>query len=160
MSISTPPEIPGPGTGLRWRAITAEDVDGWLGLIRRIAAADKPGYVNQREDLEHVLEASSDDPARDTLLGLDRDGVPRAYGYLVRTEGSDKIHGAGEWTRSGAAAASALPCCAGSSSAPGSGCWKPAMRRASCGSWRRRTTSPMWRCSTPPTRQWCVTSPR
>lgn len=105
MSISTPPEIPGPATGLRWRAITAEDVDAWLELVRRIASVDKPGFIQQRADLEHVLEASADTPARDTLLGLDRDGVPRAYGYLVRTEGSDKIHGAGgvdpQWRRRG-----------------------------------------------------------
>ncbi|MBP3044315.1 GNAT family N-acetyltransferase [Arthrobacter jiangjiafuii] len=105
MTISMPPEIPGPATGLRWRAISAEDVDAWLELVRRIAAVDKPGYVQQRADLEHVLAASSDNPARDTLLGLDRNGVPRAYGYLVRTEGSDKIHGAGgvdpQWRRRG-----------------------------------------------------------
>lgn len=105
MTISTPPEIPAPTTGLRWRPITADDVDRWLELIRRIAAVDRPGYVEQRADLEHALAASGDDPVRDTLLGLDKDGVPRAYGRLVRTEGSDKIHGAGgvdpQWRRRG-----------------------------------------------------------
>jgi mycothiol synthase len=102
---TTPPEVPAPTTGLRWRAITAEDIDGWLELIRRIAAADKPSYVEQRADLEHTLSSSSDNPARDTLLGLDRDGIPRAYASLVRTEGSDKIHGSGgvdpQWRRRG-----------------------------------------------------------
>ena len=100
-----PPSLPAPTTGLRWRAITEEDIDGWLELIRRIAAVDKPGYVEQRADLEHILSASSDDPSRDTLLGLDRDGIPRAYAVLVRTEGSEKIHGAGgvdpQWRRRG-----------------------------------------------------------
>lgn len=107
--ITTAPEIPAPTTGLRWRAIEAEDMDGWHDLIRRIAAVDKPGYVEQRADLERILASSADNPARDTLLGLDRDGVPRAYGYLVRTEGSDKIHGAGgvdpQWRRRGIGAA-------------------------------------------------------
>ena len=100
-----PPEVPAPTTGLRWRAITEEDLDGWLALIRRIAAVDKPGYVEQRADLEHTLSSSSDNPARDTLLGLDRDGIARAYASLVRTEGSDKIHGSGgvdpQWRRRG-----------------------------------------------------------
>lgn len=105
MSNPTPPTLPGPHTGLRWRAATEEDIDAWLELIRRIAAVDRPGYVEQRADLEHVLASSTDNPARDTLLGLDKDGIPRAHARLSLTPGSDKVHGAGgvdpQWRRRG-----------------------------------------------------------
>ena len=105
MSITTPPEIPGASTGLRWRSIGPDDVDGWYALIRRMADVDKPAWVEARADLEQALASSANDPARDTLLGLDRDNTVRAYGRIALNPGSTTALGFGgvdpQWRRQG-----------------------------------------------------------
>ncbi|WP_246657792.1 GNAT family N-acetyltransferase [Arthrobacter yangruifuii] len=105
MQISTPTVFPGPETGLRWRSIDSEDVDAWYALIRRMAEADKPGWVEDRRDLEQALETTSGDPGKDTLLGLDKDGTARAYGRIALNPGSETGSGFGgvdpQWRRRG-----------------------------------------------------------
>ena len=105
MQTPTSPVLPGPETGLRWRSIDTEDVDAWYALIRRMAEADKPGWVEARADLEQALEATSGDPARDTLIGLDKGGKARAYGRISLNPGSETGSGFGgvdpDWRRRG-----------------------------------------------------------
>ncbi|MCQ1953788.1 GNAT family N-acetyltransferase [Arthrobacter sp. zg-Y238] len=105
MQTPSPPLFPGSETGLRWRSIGADDVDAWYALIRRIAAADRPGWVEDRRDLEQALETKSGDPAQDTLIGLDKTGAARAYGRIALNPGSETGSGFGgvdpQWRRRG-----------------------------------------------------------
>jgi len=105
MTVPENVERPGPQTGLIWRPITPEDLDGWHALIRRMAEADKPGWVEDRADLEHILARPSDDPALDTLLGHDSKGTIRAFGSVTANPGSGRVLGFGgvdpEWRRRG-----------------------------------------------------------
>ncbi len=90
---------------LAWRPITVEDIDQWHGLILRMAAEDKPDWIEDRADLEQALASSKNDPREDTLLGVDEDGAARAFGRIMMNPGSVKAHSAGgvdpAWRRRG-----------------------------------------------------------
>ncbi|MBD8045021.1 GNAT family N-acetyltransferase [Arthrobacter sp. Sa2BUA2] len=70
-----------------------------------MAEADKPGWVEDRADLEHILARPSDDPALDTLLGHDSKGTIRAFGSVTANPGSGRVLGFGgvdpQWRRRG-----------------------------------------------------------
>ncbi|MBP2217307.1 GNAT family N-acetyltransferase [Arthrobacter sp. CAN_C5] len=93
------------GTPLQWRPITPDDIGQWLELLKRMAEEDKPDWVEERADLEQILESSKTDPVQDTILGLDADGVPRAFGAIQKNHGSTLIHTMGgvdpAWRRRG-----------------------------------------------------------
>lgn len=104
--MSTPDAAPYPrNSPLEWRPITRSDVDEWHALVRRMAVEDKPDWVESRVDLEQALESTKNDPAVDTLLGLDHDGVVRAFGRISVNPGSGRAHSAGgvdpRWRRRG-----------------------------------------------------------
>ncbi|MFJ5957951.1 GNAT family N-acetyltransferase [Paenarthrobacter sp. NPDC092416] len=92
-------------TGLTWRAATTGDLDNWAGLIARTAAVEHPVWFEKRGDLVHVLESTKNDPRTSTLLGIDSDGVARAYGRIVKNPAGDKATGMGcvdpDWQRKG-----------------------------------------------------------
>lgn len=77
---------------LTWRPISYADIDGWEGLLRRMAVEDKPDWIEQRADLEEVLQATKNDPELDTILGVDEDGTPRAFGRISANPGSNLVH--------------------------------------------------------------------
>lgn len=93
------------GTPLQWRPITPDDIGQWLDLLKRMAEEDKPDWVEERADLERILESSKTDPEKDTIIGLDGDGVPRAVGSIQKNHGSTLIHTMGGvdplWRRRG-----------------------------------------------------------
>ena len=93
------------GTPLQWRAITSADLAAWHELLHRMAQEDQPDWVEERADLEQILGSSKTDPAKDTILGLDDAGVPRAVGVIQRNPGSTLIHSMGgvdpAWRRQG-----------------------------------------------------------
>lgn len=99
------PELIPPDRQLSWRPITDTDIDGWEALLRRMAVEDKPDWIEQRADLEEVLAASKNDPVLDTILGVDGDGTPRAFGRISSNAGSNMVHVFGgvdpEWRRRG-----------------------------------------------------------
>ncbi|MFJ2509187.1 GNAT family N-acetyltransferase [Arthrobacter citreus] len=109
MASTNPVQLPGPQTQLAWRAITEADLDDWHALIRRMVDVDKPGWAEDRADLEHALQRRGDDPALDSLLGVDADGVPRAFGLVSLNPGSVRATGFGgvdpAWRRRGIGAA-------------------------------------------------------
>jgi ribosomal protein S18 acetylase RimI-like enzyme len=90
--IMPTPELTPTDQQLNWRAITDADLDGWEALLRRMAVEDKPDWIEQRADLEEVLEASKNNPALDTILGLDDEGTPRAFGRISANPGSNLVH--------------------------------------------------------------------
>lgn len=75
------PEYPSPDLGLTWRPLTPQDVPAWFELQQAIEAADE---AVERYDVDDLLEeltvGSHKDPARDSVVGLDAQGVPRAFG--------------------------------------------------------------------------------
>ncbi|WP_299165036.1 GNAT family N-acetyltransferase [uncultured Arthrobacter sp.] len=99
------PELKPADQQLDWRAITDADIDGWEALLRRMAVEDKPDWIEQRADLEEVLEASKNDPVLDTIMGFDDQGIPRAFGRISANTGSNLVHVFGgvdpDWRRRG-----------------------------------------------------------
>ncbi|HEY9355926.1 MAG TPA: GNAT family N-acetyltransferase [Arthrobacter sp.] len=97
------PEVDFPG--LRWRPATATDVQAWAALIARTAAVENPVWYEREADLQQQVESRKNPPAENTILGLDNDGVPRAYGRISRNPGAGKAHGFGcvdpDWQRRG-----------------------------------------------------------
>src|SRR5690606_24269931 len=68
---------------LTWRALAADDLPGWHRLVQTMEAADDPAERNTLDDLrEALLDGSWKDPRRDSIVGLDDDGVPRAFGLV------------------------------------------------------------------------------
>ncbi len=78
-----------------WKAIDVADVDQWLALLKRMAAVDKPDWIEAREDLEHSLSSSKNNPELDTVLGVDAEGVARAFALVTRNPDSALLHGSG-----------------------------------------------------------------
>ena len=71
-----PPET----CGLIWRPPTAADLDDWYALIDRIQSSDQKSERVTRAGLERSLGWSWVDLAADALVGVDADGVFRAFG--------------------------------------------------------------------------------
>ncbi|MBT2588008.1 GNAT family N-acetyltransferase [Arthrobacter sp. ISL-95] len=92
-------------TGLSWRPATMADLDNWAGLIARTAAVEHPVWYEKRGDLVHVLESTKNPAETSTLLGLDSDGVARAYGRIAKNPDGDKATGMAcvdpEWQQRG-----------------------------------------------------------
>lgn len=91
--------------GLRWRPATATDVPAWAALIARTALVETPVWYEREADLQQQVESRKNPPAENTVLGLDNDGVPRAYARISRNPGAEKAHGFGcvdpGWQRRG-----------------------------------------------------------
>jgi ribosomal protein S18 acetylase RimI-like enzyme len=74
---------PRPLAGLTWRPITADDIDAWLLLEQELEKADELSEHYSAEDLhDELFDGSWKDPVRDSLLGVDAEGVPRAFGCV------------------------------------------------------------------------------
>jgi len=95
--------------GLRFRPIAEPDIDQWIGLIERIAEAEKPPWHEQRADLRDVFASSKNDPAQNTVIGVDPSGTARAWGRITKNAEGAKAMGAGgvdpQWQRRGVGAA-------------------------------------------------------
>ncbi|WP_127571986.1 GNAT family N-acetyltransferase [Georgenia faecalis] len=79
----TLPALPSTALGLTWRPITPDDVPAWHELVRAIEDVDDPGERYTAEDLrDQLTDGSWKDPSADTLMGVDADGVPRAFGHV------------------------------------------------------------------------------
>lgn len=90
---------------LSWRPATLQDLDSWAGLIERTAAAEQPVWFEKQEDLVQILESKKNRPAANTIIGVDGEGVPRAYARITKNPEGDKAYGFGcvdpEWQRKG-----------------------------------------------------------
>jgi ribosomal protein S18 acetylase RimI-like enzyme len=82
------PVLPSPDAGLSWRPISADGIDTWHELVRAIELCDKPAERLDREDLiDELTSGSYKDPTRDSLIGVDGDGVARAFGHVTPAPG-------------------------------------------------------------------------
>jgi mycothiol synthase len=105
-AVPLPVALPDPtATGLQWRAIGTADIDGWAALLARTAAVEQPVWYEKAADLDQIMQSSKNDPAVDSVLGLDADGVPRAYGRVSKNPDADKAYGFAcvdpDWQRRG-----------------------------------------------------------
>ncbi len=76
------PAYPSSELGLTWRPLTPQDVPAWFGLQQAIEEADDATERYDEDDLlEELTVGSHKDPERDSVVGLDADGVPRAFGF-------------------------------------------------------------------------------
>ncbi|MFE4835099.1 GNAT family N-acetyltransferase [Arthrobacter sp. NPDC056691] len=118
MTHNDAPGLPAAGFGelpavdfpeLRWRSAGAGDLDAWAALIARTAAAEQPVWFERRADLEQIVESRNNPVGPNTVLGLDADGVPRAYARLTKNKDGAKAHGFcavdPHWQRRGAGSA-------------------------------------------------------
>ncbi len=100
------PEVSLPSLdGLHFRPIAEVDIDQWIALIERIAAAEKPPWHEQRADLEDVFASTKNDPAENTVIGFDGEGMARAWGRITKNPGGPKAAASGgvdpQWQRRG-----------------------------------------------------------
>jgi mycothiol synthase len=78
---------------LWWRPVSEGDLDSWAALIARTAEAEQPVWFERRADLEQIMESKKNPVGPNTVLGLDSDGVPRAYARLTKNRDGAKAHG-------------------------------------------------------------------
>jgi ribosomal protein S18 acetylase RimI-like enzyme len=90
---------------LQWRPAAASDVPGWAALIARTAAVETPVWYEREADLQQHVASRKNPVASHTVLGVDGDGVIRAYARISKNPGGDKAHGFGcvdpAWQRRG-----------------------------------------------------------
>lgn len=79
--------VPSPSLGLRWRALERSDAGDLHTLIAAIEDADGPPYRTDPEEVAEKFDGAWKDMARDSLGGVDADGVLRAYGTVETRPG-------------------------------------------------------------------------
>ncbi|MDQ0821694.1 mycothiol synthase [Arthrobacter sp. V4I6] len=94
-----------PDRQLTWRPAGAGDLDGWAALIARTAAVEQPVWFERHDELAQILASKVNPAATNSILGRDRQGVPRAYGRITKNPDGDKAVGFGcvepAWQRRG-----------------------------------------------------------
>lgn len=76
---------------LLWRPATAGDVPAWQRLVHRIERHDATAQRLRRQELHDLLLVGSwKRPQQESVLGLDRDGEPRAFGHVARRAGPER----------------------------------------------------------------------
>ena len=78
---------------LHWRSARPADLDAWAALIARTAAVEEPVWFERRADLEQIMESKNNPVGPNTVLGLDSDGIARAYARLTKNKDGAKAHG-------------------------------------------------------------------
>lgn len=75
------PAYPSADLGLSWRPLTPDDVPAWAQLQKAIETADDAPERYEADDLlEELTVGSHKDPSRDSVVGIDADATPRAFG--------------------------------------------------------------------------------
>ncbi|PZR53808.1 GNAT family N-acetyltransferase [Xylanimonas oleitrophica] len=77
--------------GLSWRAATRDDAPVVCDLLNAVLAADRATYRMTPQEVAESFDSPMRDDATDTLLGLDGDGVPRAFGSIVAPPGDTTL---------------------------------------------------------------------
>ena len=89
--IVAPGEARLPSAGLTWRPITLDDIDGITALQQSMDRIDHPTWASTREEIEDELSHSYVDLQHDSLLGIDDDGKPAAYGLVILPPGQETL---------------------------------------------------------------------
>lgn len=76
---------------LAWRPATTADLSAWQRLVRRIEQHDVTVARRRSEDLRGLLVGGAwQRPQRESVLGLDDGGEPRAFGHVIRRGGAER----------------------------------------------------------------------
>ncbi|MEZ0447795.1 GNAT family N-acetyltransferase [Cellulomonas sp. ICMP 17802] len=90
---AAPAELPMPTRtpGLDWRPLTREDVPALTRLVTAVEEADGAPYRMSQEEIDEEFDGAWKDHARDTLAGVDADGVIRAYARVNQPPGDARV---------------------------------------------------------------------
>ena len=90
---AAPADVPLPtGTdGLTWRPLTRDDVPALARLVTATEDADEAPYRTSAEEIDDEFDGDWKDHARDTLAGVDADGVIRAYARANQPPGDARV---------------------------------------------------------------------
>ncbi|WP_421734048.1 GNAT family N-acetyltransferase [Cellulomonas sp.] len=90
---AAPADVPLPsGThGLTWRPLTRDDVPALTRLLNAVEEADSAPFRTSAEEVDDEFEGDWKDHARDTLAGVDADGVIRAYARVNQPPGDARV---------------------------------------------------------------------
>lgn len=96
---ATLPEPDPVATGLTWRPLSRDDVPVLAALMARVEDADAQPFRTSEVEVAEEFDGDWKDPARDSRVGLDADGVPRAWVVLDAQPGDVRVIRV--WTRGG-----------------------------------------------------------
>lgn len=83
--------LPDPSLGLTWRPLTRGDVPALSALVTRTEVADGVPFRTVAEEIDEKFDGEWRDIPRDTLVGLDADGVPRAWAEVDQPPGDTRV---------------------------------------------------------------------
>lgn len=83
--------LPDASTGLQWRPLTRADVPALTRLVGAVEEADGASYRTAPEEVDEKFDGDWKDHARDTLAGVDGDGVIRAYAQVNQPPGDVRV---------------------------------------------------------------------
>ncbi|UZN01649.1 GNAT family N-acetyltransferase [Cellulomonas sp. S1-8] len=88
-----PAQVPLPASdrGLTWRPATLDDADALASLNVRSQEADALPFRTSAPEVTEELEGEWRDLRLDTLVGLDVDGVPRAWAQVDTAPGDERV---------------------------------------------------------------------
>ncbi|MFE4466053.1 GNAT family N-acetyltransferase [Oerskovia sp. NPDC056781] len=90
--VAAPDAVPVPQVdGLTWRPLVVEDAPALFRLIAAVEEHDKHPYRTALEETEEIFEGEWRDLTRDTLVGTDADGEPRAYATVETRPGDTTV---------------------------------------------------------------------
>jgi mycothiol synthase len=85
---AAPAEVPLPQVeGLTWRSMSVADAPALFRLSAAVEEHDQHPFRTSLEETEEIFEGDWRDLSRDTLVGLDADGEPRAYAAVETRPG-------------------------------------------------------------------------
>ncbi|MFS0698352.1 N-acetyltransferase family protein [Cellulomonas sp. 179-A 4D5 NHS] len=85
------PPLPPAELGLAWRPLVPEDAPALFGLVAAIEEGDALPFRRSLEEVVEMFEGDWKDHASDTLVGLDGDGVMRAYAQATTAPGDESL---------------------------------------------------------------------
>lgn len=77
--------------GLRWRPLTAADVDAVAALFARTERFDNVPFRTTPEEAREFVAGARKDPLRNTIGGFDAEGELRAHGFVHLSPGDGRI---------------------------------------------------------------------
>ncbi|MFJ4107816.1 GNAT family N-acetyltransferase [Oerskovia enterophila] len=90
--VAAPAHLPLPEVdGLVWRSLTLADAPALFALTAAVEEHDRHPFRTSLEETEEMFEGEWRDLARDTLVGLDADGEPRAYASVDTRPGDASV---------------------------------------------------------------------
>ena len=85
------PEPDAAGTGLTWRPVGRDDVGPLAALVARTEEADAAPFRTSEAEVGEWFDGDWKDPAADSRLGVDPDGVPRAWALADSPPGDVRV---------------------------------------------------------------------